>query len=250
MNLFVKLMMLGLVLAVAGPLFITGPDGKPLMDIKFFAPDTGNLSSSPDAFTDALGADKTKVYKWRDENGIWQISDQPPMDVLLAEEGARRQDQAFGSAGAEVTQANLMTSNLETTHRQPSETSLTGTNQSYNVQELTVNANANVVQSLPKSQINKALDRPNMEKTLTSSSTTEKVIRANSRKVSESSGTADSAPFSRSKLAEMLENASAPTLNLLSVSPSDAIQLFDDAHEVQRIMNERTEQLEAIGQID
>lgn len=95
MKLFVKFMIFILVLGLAGPFIMKGPDGRPLMDLRDFIPDfssmkrkaTGMINDvnntvgdlSEGGSSEAIGDfGKTRVYRWQDENGQWQYSDTPP----------------------------------------------------------------------------------------------------------------------------------------------------------------------------
>lgn len=108
MKLFVKLMMFMLVLALAGPFIMKGPDGRPLMSLKDLSlPDFSLPGKAPEqlsgkeqeawiAWTDEQAAPKEpKVYvidpssqepvtakagvfyRWKDGNGVWQFSNLP-----------------------------------------------------------------------------------------------------------------------------------------------------------------------------
>jgi Domain of unknown function (DUF4124) len=75
----IKLMIFAVILAGAGLFFIKGPDGKPLMTIEKLVED---LPDSPSNFlpgeveipaTPAV----TRVYKWKDKDGVWQFSNSP-----------------------------------------------------------------------------------------------------------------------------------------------------------------------------
>jgi len=70
----IKLMIGITVLACAGLFFINGPDGKPLMTF-----DELFSSSSPGPTTAEVNRriEPTKIYKWQDENGVWQFSSTP-----------------------------------------------------------------------------------------------------------------------------------------------------------------------------
>ncbi len=198
MNLFIKLLLLSLVLAVAAPLFLKGPNGKPLMSISDLTPSLPELKEGIENGTEALGPGKTKIYKWKDENGQWQLSDSPPMSVKLAEEAERRKQQAvFGNAN---NPANNIDANLASAQQladQNTQAALSAINQSandpnvgsnvqgqvnnlnaqfenggpdphaaaYQVQEIVVDANANVMQSLSTAKIDKALGRTSANST-------------------------------------------------------------------------------------
>ncbi|MEL7449333.1 MAG: hypothetical protein AAFN78_09000 [Pseudomonadota bacterium] len=93
MRFFIKLMILVLIAALAGPFFIRGPDGRPLMTLGEAMPDwermaataqyqwqrlTGEVKSlASDAGSDDTGG-KTRVYKYRDAAGNWVYADEPP----------------------------------------------------------------------------------------------------------------------------------------------------------------------------
>lgn len=70
-----KVMVLLLIAAFVGLFFIDGPNGQPIMMIEDFIPE---VPQSLDEITPSSAALKpagpTKVYKWKDENGIWQFS--------------------------------------------------------------------------------------------------------------------------------------------------------------------------------
>ena len=72
--------------ALIAPMFIKGPDGKPLMsldDWKVDVPgDVGELL--PDGAAEPAGPETTTVYKWQDENGQWHFSN-TPQDMANAE---------------------------------------------------------------------------------------------------------------------------------------------------------------------
>lgn len=94
MKIFVRLMMLVLVLGLAGPFFLKGPNGQPWMKPADVMPDTrpvegyihklramvsGWFSEEP---LEPIG--QTKVYRWKSPEGNWQLSDTPP-DGVTAE---------------------------------------------------------------------------------------------------------------------------------------------------------------------
>jgi len=70
-----KVMIFLLVAAFAGLFFINGPDGSPLLTLDDFKPDVPEIDT---------GSQTTEVYKWQDENGVWQYSNQP-RDAELGE---------------------------------------------------------------------------------------------------------------------------------------------------------------------
>ena len=91
MKLFVRLMIFIVVLGLAGPFIMKGPDGRPLMTVDdlgggglswdslsykakaLWADLTGSVSN----VTDTQSEQSTTVYKWRDSEGNWQFSDRP-----------------------------------------------------------------------------------------------------------------------------------------------------------------------------
>ena len=64
-------MILVLVVAFAGLFFIKGPDGEPIMSLDDLKPTVPEVELSP------VSAEPTRVYKWKDENGVWQFSNEP-----------------------------------------------------------------------------------------------------------------------------------------------------------------------------
>ena len=86
MKLFVRLMMLVLVLALCGPFFIKGPDGRPLWTIgTTIAKVRGWLAdmTSGSVLENApvIGEQEVTVYRWRDADGVWQFAAEPPAGV-------------------------------------------------------------------------------------------------------------------------------------------------------------------------
>lgn len=67
---FIKIMILAVVAACVAPFFIEGPDGEPLITLKQLTGET----SPPEPIRDHEPSEKATVYKWRDENGVWQFS--------------------------------------------------------------------------------------------------------------------------------------------------------------------------------
>lgn len=81
----VKLIILVVILGCVGLFVVKGPDGEPLMTVeKLFEGFPTSLSDLLPADTEAKEAPAiTKIYKWKDENGVWQFSNSP-----VDEEGA------------------------------------------------------------------------------------------------------------------------------------------------------------------
>ena len=63
-----KMMIFLAIIGCGGLFFLKGPTGKPFlsMDTLFSSPVETTLPSAP-----------TKIYKWQDENGVWQFSNTP-----------------------------------------------------------------------------------------------------------------------------------------------------------------------------
>ena len=61
--------MLALLAAFVGLFFVNGPSGEPILKVSDLKPETPELVRTP--------SKPTKVYKWKDENGIWQFSNEP-----------------------------------------------------------------------------------------------------------------------------------------------------------------------------
>ena len=90
MKTFIKLMALLLIMAIAGPFFIKGPDGRPLMpwpqwrwstlasvlaSVKhLIQPQPGPASVSNSEDKDKKST-FTKIFKWQDAEGTWHYSD-------------------------------------------------------------------------------------------------------------------------------------------------------------------------------
>ena len=84
MKLFIKLMLLLVLVALAGPFFIKGPNGRPLMTLDKLRvpavsiPDFGKAAATVKASVieaSEAPAKSTAVFKWRDDNGQWHFSD-------------------------------------------------------------------------------------------------------------------------------------------------------------------------------
>jgi len=110
MKLFIKLMAFVVVAAVAGPFFIKGPDGQPLMSWdrvqapSISMPDVDAIGSK---VKQSLGSKMEKdakpidVFRWQDEKGIWHFAD----------------GQAPGSSAQRLT----VDPNINLTHFEPDE---------------------------------------------------------------------------------------------------------------------------------
>ena len=79
MKLFVKVLCFGLVLALAGPFLLRGPDGQPLYTpADAWRSLTAQMPSLD--VPDVLPAKPVQVYRWRDANGQWHFEGEPPPD--------------------------------------------------------------------------------------------------------------------------------------------------------------------------
>lgn len=92
MKLFIKFLIFVLILGLVGPFILRTPEGEPYLDYRDFIPSFSSLKSktqgvwnnidnplADDSDNDAeSAAGNVRVYKWQDENGVWQYSDVPP----------------------------------------------------------------------------------------------------------------------------------------------------------------------------
>lgn len=96
LKLFVRLMLLVLVLALAGPFFIKGPDGEPMLtmsDVKRTAARTGDsfkaqwrrMKGDVGRAAGNENAGKVKMYRWQDAQGQWHFSNEAPDGVTVEE---------------------------------------------------------------------------------------------------------------------------------------------------------------------
>jgi hypothetical protein len=76
------IILLGIAACVA-PFFIDGPDGQPLMSLDDWQPEMPSVEL-PGASDEV---EITTVYKWQDEDGVWQFSNNP-VDAQGAEQMA------------------------------------------------------------------------------------------------------------------------------------------------------------------
>ena len=82
-TMIIKLLIVLLIIACIAPLFITGPDGEPIMTLDDWKP---VLPASVDELADGIGPGDpspppqgpVQVYRWQDESGSWHFSDTPP----------------------------------------------------------------------------------------------------------------------------------------------------------------------------
>ena len=98
MKIFIKLVCVILVLGLAGPFIMRAPNGEPYLDYRNFVPNLSSLKSRWDSVElPSLDGDngsgevsdsrdintwgKTRVFRWQDEEGVWQYSDSPPPDT-------------------------------------------------------------------------------------------------------------------------------------------------------------------------
>lgn len=90
MKLTIKLLIIVAIVAVIAPLFIKGPDGKPLMQPSDLLP----VDILPHAIVEPLGITPgtnnsrlsspqtpTPIYRWQDDKGQWHYGDTPPAHI-------------------------------------------------------------------------------------------------------------------------------------------------------------------------
>lgn len=175
MKLFIKLLVLFVILALAGPFFLKKPDGTPWMTIDQIVPNfsgvgswwakTKNQASKLSAEAGQAAGNEyfgqTQVYKWRAPDGSWRYSDKPPVD----------QSQLQGSAAG--------------------------------VETIYVDPNTNMIQGLPEEP---------------------------------------------EPVAEEAETAETPAIPLpMTVSPTQAKELINEAHKVKELMEQRNNALEGFS---
>lgn len=92
MNLGLKLMLFSLVAMIALPMFMIKPDGKPMMTLDDWLPDTKaisktvskarntfhNATSGEPPLEDVALRSTGKMYSWKDERGVMHFSEEPP----------------------------------------------------------------------------------------------------------------------------------------------------------------------------
>ncbi|MGS2718194.1 DUF4124 domain-containing protein [Eionea flava] len=102
MSLRIKVMCALLILGCAGLFILKKPDGRPVLSIDEFLPDTSEISTLAQTLLDEFDniyneastilaetensdiqqsvepANDSKIYRWKDNNGNWQFSDTPP----------------------------------------------------------------------------------------------------------------------------------------------------------------------------
>lgn len=85
MKLFVRLMALILVLALAGPFFIKGPDGNPLMTVSGVRQGAETqwrrLKGDLGQAVGNENAGKVEMVRWQDASGQWHFGDDAPEGV-------------------------------------------------------------------------------------------------------------------------------------------------------------------------
>ncbi len=72
MKIFIKLLLLLVVLAIAGLFFIKKPDGTPWLSVSDLTSKTTNVLKPI-----APSTKSEQVYRWQDEKGNWHFSDKP-----------------------------------------------------------------------------------------------------------------------------------------------------------------------------
>ena len=91
-KLMTKLFLALLVLGLGLPMYMKGPDGKPMMTLDDWLPSGVSMDSVKGAVDDAGslipdgGGDvERKLYKWQDKKGVWHYSDRPQLGVNNAQ---------------------------------------------------------------------------------------------------------------------------------------------------------------------
>lgn len=107
MRWFVRLIALIVIAALAGPFFLRGPDGRPLMTVgdlsaKVAAGAARAKTGLKHAWTRAgraagdEDAGKVEMYRWQDASGQWHYADEPPAqggaERILIDPNASRMD--------------------------------------------------------------------------------------------------------------------------------------------------------------
>ncbi|MFK8019061.1 MAG: DUF4124 domain-containing protein [Pseudomonadales bacterium] len=88
MKLGYKLMLFALVALFALPMFMVKPDGKPMMTLSDWIPDTEainevgtklrNMASDAPSLDNVSVTTKSKMYSWKDDRGVMHFSEDPP----------------------------------------------------------------------------------------------------------------------------------------------------------------------------
>lgn len=75
-----KIIFVLLIISCIAPLFIEGPDGKPLMTVEEFKAKIAQVAGLVPGVEEKqiLLPAPEKVYKWQDAEGNWQFGDAPP----------------------------------------------------------------------------------------------------------------------------------------------------------------------------
>lgn len=97
MKLFIKFLLFVLVLGLAGPFFLRSPNGEPYLDYREFVPSVSSIKEKANGIINTASGSssdnlppneeiqtsdgKVQVYRWQDENGVWQYSDRPPTGI-------------------------------------------------------------------------------------------------------------------------------------------------------------------------
>ncbi len=89
-RLFYKMLFVVMGIGLIAPMFIIGPNGKPMMTFNDWMPNIDSIKGQVGTVTELgsslIGAEDSQnqangpgknFYKWQDQNGVWQYSDKP-----------------------------------------------------------------------------------------------------------------------------------------------------------------------------
>lgn len=78
---FIRFMICLVVIAIAAPFMIPGPNGTPIMTLdmlKFYKPSVSLPDINLGGSDQGSGSASQSMYRYQDENGVWHFSDQAP----------------------------------------------------------------------------------------------------------------------------------------------------------------------------
>ena len=80
---FLRMMICIVVIAIAAPFFIPGPNGTPIFTLDMFSFEKPSLPSFVGSENEASGSQT--LYRYQDEQGVWHYTDQPLVDGAIEE---------------------------------------------------------------------------------------------------------------------------------------------------------------------